>query len=343
MPASRRIPEVMKPGDTRGSLDGKFASASTNAPAPDLDFDPYRSVAGATMQRAVKRSDYKVPDRRGVMATNDRRPPPPRRFIARSTYQDHFEDFMAGVEVLSRYGEEEYRRAFDALDTDGSGSIERSEVATLFRRVMRSEPPKFAVDQFMLLFDRNKDDRVSWDEFKLGLERVRKQTEAQVPREVSKRSEPVWMKESAPRVIGRGPLASTAQRDIGEYGMRPTERPLVEGSGMKSTTLELDAGTAKHSRHLPNYGGFIPNVRHNPVASAQAEALKPRDSLRKVLIRSTYSHNAPGYTGHAPAAAHIDRGPVKPTELTTTGAMMREVERMWEARRTAASGPRGSE
>lgn len=148
------------------------------------------------------------------------------------------------------------------------------------------------------------------------------------------------MKESAPRVIGRGPLASTAQRDVGTYGARPVERPLVEGSGMKSTTLvrgrcaaahaskahrvpwqELDAGTVKHSRHLPNYGGFIPNVRHNPVAAAQAEALKPRDSLRKVLIRSTYSHNAPGYTGHAPAAAHIDRGPVKVGRVRSAGAL----------------------
>lgn len=191
VPAARRIPEAMKPGDTRHSLDGKFAAASTNAPEPDLDFDPYKSVAGATMQRSVRRSDYRVPDRRGVMATNDRRAPPPRRFIARSTYQDHFEDFMAvrgprpppsravspvrltvaapaatppvlraspgqGLEVLSRYGEEEYRRAFDALDSDGSGSIERDEVIALFRRVMGCEPPKFAADQFMLLFDRNR-------------------------------------------------------------------------------------------------------------------------------------------------------------------------------------------
>lgn len=88
------------------------------------------------------------------------------------------------------------------------------------------------------------------------------------------------MASSEARVLPRGEICSTTHRDMGKYGERPTDRPLVAGTGMFSTSAvrgalrcacrsrrradwcaqELCEGTSKASWHLPGYGGFIPGV-----------------------------------------------------------------------------------
>ncbi len=63
----------------------------------------------------------------------------------------------------------QYKEAFDKLDKDGSGYIEASEIVSLLADVYDGVPPKFEVDQFIKFFDVNRDGKVSWDEFKIGL------------------------------------------------------------------------------------------------------------------------------------------------------------------------------
>jgi len=63
----------------------------------------------------------------------------------------------------------QYKEAFDKLDKDGSGYIEASEIESLLTDVYDGVPPKFEVDQFIKFFDVNRDGRVSWEEFKVGL------------------------------------------------------------------------------------------------------------------------------------------------------------------------------
>jgi len=59
----------------------------------------------------------------------------------------------------------EYRKAFDKLDVDGSGTVERSEVSTLLEEIYGGTPPEFEVNTFMRLFDADNDGVVSWEEF----------------------------------------------------------------------------------------------------------------------------------------------------------------------------------
>ncbi len=64
---------------------------------------------------------------------------------------------------------DDYKRAFDKLDSDGSGYIESSEVEDLLSDVYGEDTPAFEVDTFLQFFDSNNDGRISWEEFERGL------------------------------------------------------------------------------------------------------------------------------------------------------------------------------
>ena len=64
---------------------------------------------------------------------------------------------------------EEYRAAFNRIDTDGSGYLERDEIEALLADVYEGDkPPAFEIQTFLEFFDSNNDGRVSWEEFEKG-------------------------------------------------------------------------------------------------------------------------------------------------------------------------------
>jgi len=65
---------------------------------------------------------------------------------------------------------EDYKDAFDRMDTDQSGYIETDEIEQLLEDVYgEGETPAFEVDAFMDFFDVNHDGKISWEEFERGL------------------------------------------------------------------------------------------------------------------------------------------------------------------------------
>jgi EF-hand domain pair/Protein of unknown function (DUF760) len=64
----------------------------------------------------------------------------------------------------------DYKMAFDNLDTDRDGYIGVSEIKTLLDQAYTNKPtPAFEIQAFIEFFDKNKDGRVSWQEFQVGL------------------------------------------------------------------------------------------------------------------------------------------------------------------------------
>lgn len=63
---------------------------------------------------------------------------------------------------------EDYRAAFQRIDTDGSGYLERDEIEALLADVYEGQAPAFEVTTFLEFFDSNNDGRVSWEEFEKG-------------------------------------------------------------------------------------------------------------------------------------------------------------------------------
>lgn len=79
---------------------------------------------------------------------------------------------IALKDILQLRGEvtlEEYKEAFDRMDTDGSGYIETSEVKDLLDDIYEGQSPAYEVDTFIRFFDTNNDGRISWREFERGL------------------------------------------------------------------------------------------------------------------------------------------------------------------------------
>lgn len=89
---------------------------------------------------------------------------------------------MALKKLMNIRGEgatlEEYRAAFEKLDTDNSGYLERDEIEALLANIYEGDPPAFEVNTFVQFFDSNNDGRVSWEEFEKGFGIVAKAGEA---------------------------------------------------------------------------------------------------------------------------------------------------------------------
>lgn len=64
---------------------------------------------------------------------------------------------------------DEYKEAFDRLDSDESGYIESSDIAELLDDVYDGKTPDFEIQAFLKFFDKNKDGKISWEEFQRGL------------------------------------------------------------------------------------------------------------------------------------------------------------------------------
>lgn len=73
---------------------------------------------------------------------------------------------------------EEYKAAFQRIDTDGSGYLEVDEIEALLADVYEGSPPAFEVQTFMDFFDSNNDGRISWEEFEKGFGVVSNMSEA---------------------------------------------------------------------------------------------------------------------------------------------------------------------
>jgi Ca2+-binding EF-hand superfamily protein len=63
---------------------------------------------------------------------------------------------------------DDYKDAFDRLDSDNSGYIERSEIQELFKEAYggnEDDVPALEIKAFLDFFDTNEDGKISWQEF----------------------------------------------------------------------------------------------------------------------------------------------------------------------------------
>ena len=132
---------------------------------------------------------------------------------------------------------------------------------------------------------------------------------------------PAWLCKKNTKPIVSRQTKSTYQMDLGMAGESPACRPYVAKTGMASTTMDLNEGTAKATYHIPGYSGHIPYSTYNHTVRDQAEGRTARP--RASNLRLYHQHNLPGYTGHNPSNAKNDKGPrfSGSDPLTSSGAM----------------------
>jgi hypothetical protein len=73
------------------------------------------------------------------------------------------------MDIRSSATLQDYKDAFDRLDSDGSGYIESSEIKDLLDDLYGGKTPDFEIEAFIEFFDANKDGKIEWDEFEKGL------------------------------------------------------------------------------------------------------------------------------------------------------------------------------
>ena len=128
-----------------------------------------------SVNSALKKEAYKIPDKRGVAAEFDKRDQkrPQKKFIATTTNTSNFPNFLEEAFKVTSLSENQFRPLFERLDVDGSGFIDLSETTALLTEVLGEIPPQRTIDRFMKFFDANADGKVSWEEFSAGLARVK--------------------------------------------------------------------------------------------------------------------------------------------------------------------------
>ena len=84
-----------------------------------------------------------------------------------------FKTSLVNALGLTVYSDEEYEAAFARVDKDGSGAITKDEVEELLYETYGYPALEEEVQMFMEDFDANSDGKVTLDEFKAGLARMR--------------------------------------------------------------------------------------------------------------------------------------------------------------------------
>ena len=84
-----------------------------------------------------------------------------------------FKTSLVNALGLTVYSDEEYEAAFARVDKDGSGAITKDEVEELLYETYGYPALEEEVQMFMDDFDANSDGKVTLDEFKAGLARMR--------------------------------------------------------------------------------------------------------------------------------------------------------------------------
>mmetsp|Transcript_23127 Transcript_23127/g.20522 ORF Transcript_23127/g.20522 Transcript_23127/m.20522 type:complete len:168 (+) Transcript_23127:16-519(+) len=87
--------------------------------------------------------------------------------------QNSFKSGLVNALGFSVFSVDEFEAAFQKLDKDGSGYITPDEVEDLLFTTYGFPPMEEEVELFMSEFDINADGKVSWEEFKLSMERIK--------------------------------------------------------------------------------------------------------------------------------------------------------------------------
>lgn len=130
---------------------------------------------------------------------------------------------------------------------------------------------------------------------------------------------PSYQAMNPPTCVGGSTCLSTYNQNFGLYGSDPHK--LIGANDTKNPVYKgpLTHGTAKGTQHIPGYQGFLATNTCNPRV-ARVENGGTMRNIDKSNLTAAFHTNTLGYSGHKPLNAANDRGGVRLTTRTTTGA-----------------------
>lgn len=309
--AARECP-TLKPGETQHLRSMKYHNRTVSSPHPSAKFEieelGYSTLTEQSYNQ-VKPTDFKIPDRRGIMSLADQRDSATqsRPFLGKTTYQHHFDLSGSSVERLIQIPHEIFQDAFSKVASKNDGkNICISQIAEVLELVFSAPPEQYELDIFEKAFDGNQSGTFMLDEFVAVVARISGYFDSQAA--IDPRQAPSWLKNttSAEKKILHGHSSQRSHHiDFGS----PMKRAYVRKTGMASTTSDLMTGTSRDTNHIPGYVGFIPSAGNNSEAVAHGSGIQSRENRERIYHDSAI----PGYTGHKPVSCANYRGE------TTTG------------------------
>lgn len=248
----------------------------------------------------------------------------PKRFVSQSLSASNFQDHNQRLHLIDSLTGDDLKSSFASFDVDKSGYLDRREMKKVFAKLTKASAPQDLSQTFVALFDKNRDNRVTFEEFLNGMMKLRQIVQGQLNTRAIRHGGPAWSRgSSAEKKVLKGFVPRSAtEMDMGLEGEIPKDRIAMRGRAMKSTTDDLFSGTSKVTGHIPGYRGYI--SQSNPHL-----AEKTRDSKDDMFIVDNYRGGAAaGYTGNLKSDLRKNRGSYE----TDKSRADKLVLRMWRGR-----------
>jgi len=282
----------------------KFSRAAVTM----INSNSYGTTTKIAASTDLRNKDYVVPSKKGVYATkagigNKK------RFVAKTANSSEFVNHLSELLKLENLSDEAIRSAFNTVDKDSSGLIDKTEINNLLGAVFGDVPDQRMVYALLAHFDTNKDGKISLPELSSGLRAVASQKRGQMLRAPKK---PTWMQLSdkdQTKAVTNAVTRSIQSTDVGADGL---------------VLRDLEYGTQKCTNHLPGYSGYIPTATGS-TAATHARADSVRADKSRLILNETY---APKIR----VDLEVRYGSMQTTNSKRTAA----VDKSWKAYKAAA-------
>jgi hypothetical protein len=110
------------------------------------------------------------------------------------------------------------------------------------------------------------------------------------------------------------------QNRMGTYGFDPKSVLNSETTKQEVEVSDLTMGTTKLTNHIPGYGGFLVRTDLNDRALDQTKNNKCRELMKnKTNLNENFNVKLPGYSGHKPMSFNNEKGRARPNLFSTQG------------------------
>jgi hypothetical protein len=221
-------------------------------------------------------------NRPAPVKTTEKHNNPAKSFGGISGSASDFINFQEQIRNFIQEDPNQYKNLFQSIDSDQNGFLSKRELHNALQR--RNSTSQYITDTVMAHFDANSDGRVSWQEFRVGLERAKDQLVQSVNfKQVSSKAKPLWEQKQSKeiRVVSNEERPSMAQADYTEGGF--SSHPLTQG-------------TPQGTQHIPGYSGHLPSTKYNDKAVHQASGANCRSDKNELILVETYNPRVKAFT-----------------------------------------------
>lgn len=136
----------------------------------------------------------------------------------------------------------------------------------------------------------------------------------------SQAQRPFWSYPKREHKARRTFFKTEYENRLGTYGHNPRAVLNAESTKLETEVSDLTMGTTKVTSHIPGYGGFLVRTDLNDRALEQTKNDRCRELMKnKTNLNENFNVKLPGYSGHKPMSFLNEKGKPRPNLFSTHG------------------------